>query len=105
MCVVLNEGNSLVQTPREWQRCNLNPESLPGGRGCAVAACALCSVTAEGGWALLFVAFMQGRLQRQGLGVGRESGVHLFSISQRAPLVLTGQEGPFATLSLKEQRG
>lgn len=46
MCVILNEGNSLVQTPREWQRCDLNPESLPGGRGCAVAACALCSVTA-----------------------------------------------------------
>ena len=38
-------------------------------------------MTAEGGRALLFVAFMQGRLQHQGLGVGRESGAHLlFSV-------------------------
>lgn len=106
MCVVLNEGNSLVQTPREWPRCDLNPESLSGGRGYAVAACPLSSMTAEGGWALLFVAFMQGRLQHQGLGVGRESGAHqLFSISRRVPLTLTDQGGPFATLNLREQRG
>lgn len=104
MCVVLNEGSSLVQTPRKWQRCDLNPESLPGGRGYAVAACPLCSMTAEGGWALLFVAFMQERLQHRGLGVGRESGAHLFGISRKAPLTLTGQGGPFAALNLREQR-
>ena len=106
MYVVLNEGSPLVQTPREWQRCDLNPKSLSGGRGYAVAACPLCSMTAEGGWALLLVTFTQGRLQPQGLGVGRESGAHLlFSTSRRAPLTLTGQGGPFATLNLREQRG
>lgn len=62
---------------------------------------ASCSVVAKGGWGLLFVTFRQGRLQRQGPGGARESGAHLpFSVSQRAPLTVTGR-GPLATLNLK----
>lgn len=105
MCVVLNEGNSLVQTPREWPKCDLNPESLSGGRGYAVAACPLSSMTAEGGWALLFVAFMQGRLQHQGLGVGRESGLTCYSASVGGyPSRLLTKEGhlPHSTSGSRE---
>ena len=97
-------GRDVTQTPSPCLLCGWGTRSrgvdTPGEQ--QRAACSSCSVVAKGGWGLLFVTFRRGRLRHQGPGGPRESGAHLpFSISQRAPLTVTGQRGPLAALSLK----
>lgn len=95
-------GRDVTQTLRPCLLCGRGTRSRGADNPGEQQSVASCSVVAEGGWGLLFVTFRQGRLQRQGPGGARESGAHLpFSVSQRAPLTVTGQRGPLAALNLK----